>query len=349
MHKRNIHKRFQGSVAVVAAVAVASLPLVIPATAHAQVPPPPEGEVAAEPAPAPVTGPDPADANLTEEQKLEKAKGLYIEAEEAFQAGDYATATNRYERAYYLVPGKHGFAYKVGLAAWNLGDCKKADDYFKHFVKYETDYETKGDKIEEAKRIIGEIAISGCAEQAEEPAPAPAATQPAAETGPVVGDEPDLTSAEDKRKQQEEASDREANDKAVSGLMIGGITMVVLGAGGLGLGIGSFIKARSNANELSDLSSNGTQTGFPEGDFSQESTFKMNSQIKTFNTLSVVGFTVGGVLLAGGGVLIGLDVAKRKKAEKQAALKDHKRKVKLTGVSPTWMPGGGGAAASLSF
>ncbi|NET54055.1 MAG: hypothetical protein F6K09_37180, partial [Merismopedia sp. SIO2A8] len=67
-----------------------------------------EAAPAAEPAAtAPVTGPDPADANLTEEQKMEKAKGLYMAAEQAFQAGDYATATTKYEQAYYLVPGKH--------------------------------------------------------------------------------------------------------------------------------------------------------------------------------------------------------------------------------------------------
>jgi len=344
MHKRTMQKRFQGSIALVATMAL--LPAVMPATALAQVPPPPEGEVA-QPEPEPVTGPDPADANLSEEQKMEKAKGLYMAAEQAFQAGDYATATTKYEQAYYLVPGKHGFAYKVGLAAWNLGDCKKADDYFKHFVKYETDYEKKGDQIEEAKRVIGEIAISGCAEQAEEPAPAPAAAPAATTDGPVVGDEPDLTGASEQRAADEEESDRKANEKGVSGLMIGGITMVVLGAGGVGLGVGSFVKARSNANELSDLSSNGTDTGFPAGDFSKESTFKMHNQISTFNTLSIVGFAVGGVLLAGGAALIAVDVTKKKKAEQAA--KDNKRKVKLTGVSPTWMPGGGGAAASLSF
>lgn len=342
MHKRSI---FHGSVALAAALAL--LPALVPAHAMAQVPPAPSGEQTAPEAAAEANAAE--NASLTEEQKLEKAKGLYIAAEEAFQAGDYATATEKYEQAYYLVPGKHGFAYKVGLAAWNLGDCKKADDYFKHFVKYETDYERKGEQIEEAKRVIGEIAISGCAQQAEEPAPAPAAAAPA-ETGPVVGDdEPDLTGAAEKREEEERKSDEELDKKAVSGLMIGGITLTVVGAAGLGLGIGAFVKNNQNASELADLSSNSTQTGFPEGDFSDESTFKLNNQIDTFNTLSVVGFTVGGVALAAGATLIALDVVKRKKAGGKQASKDHKKKAKLTGVGPTFMRGGGGAAASLSF
>lgn len=341
MHKRSI---FQGSVALSATIAL--LPALMPATALAQVPPAPDAVTE----PAPAAEPAPSTENLTEEQKMERAKGLYVEGEQAFQAGDYATATNKYEQAYYLVPGKHGFAYKVGLAAWNLGDCKKADDYFKHFVKYETDYEGKGDKIEEAKRVIGEIAISGCAQTAEAAAPAATdpSTQPAAETGPVTGDEPDLSSSADQRAQQEEESDKDVNQKAVSGLMIGGITMMVLGAGGLGLGIGSFVKANSNAKELADLSSNGTSTGFPAGDFSDASTFKLDSQVDTFNTLSVVGFTVGGVLLAGGAALIAVDVVKKKKAG-GAQAKGKTQKPQLTGVGPTFFKGGGGASASVRF
>ena len=101
-------------------------------------------------------------SSMSEEEKSELAKTYYIEAQSAFKAGDYLTAMTKYEEAYFLVPGKHGFAFKVGSAAWKLGDCVKADEYFRHYVTYET-RDSKADKIEEAKKILGEIALSGCA------------------------------------------------------------------------------------------------------------------------------------------------------------------------------------------
>ena len=88
-------------------------------------------------------------STMSEEEKSALAKTYYVEAESAFKAGDYLTAVTKYEEAYFLVPGKHGFAYKVGTAAWKLGDCVKADEYFRHYVTYET-RESKADKIEEA-------------------------------------------------------------------------------------------------------------------------------------------------------------------------------------------------------
>jgi hypothetical protein len=101
-------------------------------------------------------------SNLTEDQKAELAKQLYLEAEALAAAGDWVAAVPLYEEAYYLVPGKHGFAFKVGVAAFAAGDCDKANVYLRHFSSY-GDPVKNSDKIEESKSILGEISVSGCA------------------------------------------------------------------------------------------------------------------------------------------------------------------------------------------
>lgn len=101
-------------------------------------------------------------ADLTEEQKTELARQLYREAEAHAAAGDWLAAVGLYEEAYYLVPGKHGFAHRVGVAAYNAGDCAKAETYLRHFLMY-GDHEKQADRFEQAKQILGEISVSGCA------------------------------------------------------------------------------------------------------------------------------------------------------------------------------------------
>jgi hypothetical protein len=101
-------------------------------------------------------------SELTEEQKSELAKQIYLEAEALAAAGDWVAALPLYEEAYYLVPGKHGFAHKVGVAAFAAGDCDKASVYLRHFLSY-GDPDKSADKFARAKQILGEISISGCA------------------------------------------------------------------------------------------------------------------------------------------------------------------------------------------
>lgn len=103
--------------------------------------------------------PDPY-AGMSEEEKLEKAKGIYMEAEELAKAGDWEAAEAKYEEAYYLVPGKHGFAFKVGKAAFEAGHCQKAEQYLHHFETY-ADPQKQKDRLKEAKKILSET--NGCA------------------------------------------------------------------------------------------------------------------------------------------------------------------------------------------
>jgi hypothetical protein len=93
---------------------------------------------------------------LSEEEKQEKAKELYIEAEGKAAEGDWAAAVDLYEQAYYLVPGKHGFALKVGFAAEKVGDCEKAVSYLEHFVQYAEGDKYKDD-IAKAKRSLASL------------------------------------------------------------------------------------------------------------------------------------------------------------------------------------------------
>lgn len=104
--------------------------------------------------------PDPA-PGLSEEEKTEKAKDLYKEAEGKAKAGDWAGALPLYEEAYQLVPAKHGFALKVGVAAEKTGDCAKAIQYYEHFVKY-AEPEKYEDDIKATQKSLDALKKKGC-------------------------------------------------------------------------------------------------------------------------------------------------------------------------------------------
>lgn len=75
-------------------------------------------------------------AEMTEEERMAQAKTLYVEAEALFEAEKWKEAEVKYEQAYHLVPGKHGFAYKVAMSAVAAGDCEKAKLYLDHFLEH---------------------------------------------------------------------------------------------------------------------------------------------------------------------------------------------------------------------
>lgn len=326
----------------VSAPVALAVSLLLPNLALAQVPPPPSGSApAAQPAPAPAPAAAPAPAELTEDQKLERAKGLYMEAEGAFEAGDYVTATQKYEEAYYLVPGKHGFAFKVGVAAWNAGDCVKADEYLRHFTTY-AEGEKHAEKLEEAKKIMGEIAIQGCAQQAAPaPEPAPVTSDPT-DSG---DDAPMLTSRSSEREAAAAKSREDAAKNRKGGLFIGGVVLLSVGAAAAAGGVTTLIIAKNNADALADASSNATATGFPTGDYSTSEIYQKDQRLGTLNILSPILLGVGGAAIAGGVVMIILDKKKRGGGGQNAKAKG----AELTAVGPTVLPGGGGAAASFKF
>lgn len=323
------------------------LSLSLPGVAFAQVPPPPS-EPAAQPAVDESISAN--SAAMTEEQKTERAKEIYKQAEELAAQGKWAEATPLYEEAYYLVPGKHGFAHKVGIAAWNAGDCTKADIYLKHFLQY-GDPEKMADKIEEAKMILGEISMSGCA--------APAPTTTTTTTANPVEEENPLENETSTRDNRRAANEQAAKDKKAEKrpLLIGGAVLLSIGAAGVIMGATTLGLASGAANDLSDLSSNATQTGFPVGDYSCRDTsepcpFDLEQKLKTMNTLSYVGFGVGGAALITGVALISLWAVNKKKrgAVESNPADDSKVGAELSGLGPMMLPGGGGGAmAEIRF
>jgi len=90
-------------------------------------------------------------ADLSEEERVEKAEVLFHEAEALAKQEQWREAEEKYEEAYHLVPGKHGFAYKVAMAAVKAGDCEKARVFLEHFIIY-SDIDRQKAMIIEAKR-----------------------------------------------------------------------------------------------------------------------------------------------------------------------------------------------------
>lgn len=75
-------------------------------------------------------------AELSEEQRTDKARVLFGEAEELAAQAQWLEAKNKYEEAYHLVPSKHGLAYKIANAAIEVGDCEKAQIFLEHYLIY---------------------------------------------------------------------------------------------------------------------------------------------------------------------------------------------------------------------
>jgi hypothetical protein len=283
----------------------------------------------------------PAD-ELTEDQKAEKAKGLYVEAERLAADGNWEAAVVLYEQAYYLVPGKHGFAHKVGIASWQVKNCDKAYEYLTHFVTYGAAEPKNADKIKEANGILGEIEATKCRtpEVAPEPEAEPDPVEPEEEENPFepVGEQPDGDNKGDKGK------------KGGKGLLAGGAVLITLGVGGVVLGAVGASMASKAGSTLDDLSSTSTNTGYPVGDYAcrdaaQDCPTTLEGNLSTGKALTFAGFIGGGVLLVTGVALIAIHAKKSKKAGASAKAS----KVRLTGLGPALLPGGGGATASLRF
>ncbi|MFO7561075.1 MAG: hypothetical protein R6X02_00410 [Enhygromyxa sp.] len=305
-----------------------------------QVPPPPSGPSEAQPQPQP-------QQELSEEEKVEKAKQLYMQAEGLAAEARWLEAVPLYEEAYYLVPGKHGFAYKVGVAAWNARDCDKANEYLKHFIKY-GDESKDADKFAEAKQILGEISVSGCATED--------TTTTTTTTAVAEDDEnPNIVSSTEER-QQETRQERDRAKSEKRGLLLGGAVLLGVGVAGLGVGIAGLAVANSSAGSLRELSSNVTMSGFPEGDYAcrgvpaNECPSSLEGRMKTGNILGGVGLGIGGAALIGGAAMLAVYMVNKKKRGGASEAPPTESGVELSGLGPMLVPGGGaGAMAEIRF
>ncbi|WP_157595538.1 hypothetical protein [Plesiocystis pacifica] len=330
-------RRLQAPIALVLSLSVPSVAFASPA------PPAPTA-----PAPAAPSEPAPSPAEMTDEQKIELAKEKYSAAEGLAAEGKWVEAVPLYEEAYYLVPGKHGFAHKVGVAAFKAGDCNKANSYLKHFLTY-GDPEKYVEKMDQAKQILGEISVSGCASDQ-------AAAATTTTTTAVATDEEDpLGDSTREQRQDEAAESRKAVKEEKRGLKTGGIALVTVGGLGVVAGIVGIAIASGTANTLDELSTNATASGFPVGDYAcrfvenNQCPYQLESRLRASNITAYVGLGVGGVALIGGAAMLAIYSINKKKsggADPTEPEPDPGAEggVELTGIAPMLVPGGGGGA-----
>lgn len=294
-------------------------------------------------APPPASpGADPA--SMTPEQKLERAKQLFGEGLAALEAGDNATALNRFEDAYNnYTPDRHKFNFNIGTAAYGVGDCVKARAAFQRFLDLVADDPNRG----EAQVKIMEIDRSGCANVAPTTTTTPTTTSTVTED-----DEEDSPILSSKRSEREDTIERErdAKDaKRASPLLISGALLTGLGGAGIIGGAVSLALANKKANHLADLASPGA-TGFPEGDYADDEVFDLDrNKLPRNNAATIVLFTAGGVMLVTGVALLVVHAKRKKGSKKNADDEAAVRRVKLVGVGPSALPRGGGASATLRF
>lgn len=103
-----------------------------------------------------------------EEQAMELAKTLYELGQSEAAAENWETAMYAYEDAYFLVPAKTGFAFKVGQSAYEAGRCDKAEEYLVHFRQY-GDREKHVEMLAQADTMLNRLETMGCDQQAPPP------------------------------------------------------------------------------------------------------------------------------------------------------------------------------------
>ncbi len=281
-------------------------------------------------------------AGLSDEEKLEWAKKLYIEAKGFHDASNYYCSVIKYEQAYTYAPDKHLFAYNLGIDAWELKDCARVKHYMQLFMVNDTDND---DLRKDAKRILDEAesnpecvtqagggggggggSSSGGSESEGSGAPiedteaAPGLDRPDEGTGPT---------------------DSGPAKKKVSGLMIGGVLLSVLGLGAAGGGVALTLAGKKKFDGITEASSTSNSTGFPQGFYDKDAA----DQAKSFGTIGPVLIGAGGALLVGGVVMIVLDLGNKKKGKGAYAKRDG---FHLAGMGATPLRTGGGTA-SMTF
>jgi hypothetical protein len=314
--------------------------LALPNIALAAPPPPPKPGATAQPEPQPQPEQLPDPSTMSADDKLNLAKRLYKEAKGFHDAGDYYNSVIKYEQAYTYAPDKHLFAYNLGVDAWELKDCARVKHYLQTFLLND---DSNDDLRKDAKRILQE------AESNPE-----CITQANAAAGGGGGGGGTSTTVEDNEEapgldRGNDGGGGEGNGdskpkKKVSGLLVGGAIMAVLGVGAAGGGAAVLVIGSGKKKELDALSEPGSTT-FPTGDYREAR--DLEASLKSLGLVGPVLLGVGGAMLVGGIALIAMDRGNKKKGKGAYANAGAPR---LTGVGASPLPGGGGAAAlTLSF
>jgi len=100
-------------------------------------------------------------ANIPPELIARRVKLLEADAAAMGKRGDWMSAANTLEEAFILDPDNWGIAFKLGDAATRAKDCPRARLYFERFTK-NADPGQYLDKIQAAKRALGELQTFEC-------------------------------------------------------------------------------------------------------------------------------------------------------------------------------------------
>lgn len=213
-----------------------------------------------------------------------QAQAAFDAAQKAFAAGDFATASDKLERAYMLEPEPE-LLYPWAQAERNLDRCASAIDLYQKFI----DSDPSERMVEAAKQNIAR-----CEETL-------AAAQPAVE--PAVEPEPE-TDTEPPPPRVEPQVDDSRDDKPVGRDPAGGV-LVGVGAAAAIVGVALVGVANKQAK--------GTAQAFHNSKY-----LEMREQATKLNRAGVAMLITGGVLVLAGVVRYGL-LARKRKADDASA------------------------------
>ncbi len=333
----------RSSLSLILCASLAATPVVgVPVAQAGPPPPPPPGGNSA----APDQPPDPN--SVSAEERLEWAKKLFKAASAAHDAEDFYNSVVKFEQAYSFAPDKHIFAYNIGQDAWELKDCARVKQYLELFLIKEMDNNDLRKKAQEllTKAENNPECVTGGPAPVDGGGGSSGGGGAAAPAGAVKDTEDPLL--EKKSRRDDDAGDDGPKKKGVSGLLIGGVVLSVLGVGAVGGGIGTMVVAKGKAGAIEDaanISAAGSVPGattFPQGNFNADVQGDIKS-LKTLNVVTPVLLAAGGALLVGGIVMIVIDRGNKKKGKGFYAGK--KRSVELAGVGAAPLPGGGAAGS----
>ncbi len=217
-----------------------------------------------------------------------EAKRLFAEAQQAFEAGDYATASARLESAYFIEP-KGALLYPWAQAERQLDHCETAIDLYRKYID---------SGPSEKMAAAAESNIERCelrmkeAKKGDEPPP------PIEGTDDEVAPFGEVETDDEPPGKQDELDPRKDKIGVAVGATLVGVGAAGLAAGGTLLGV-----AAGRAKATDDATS---QTRYEE----------LRKQAKSLNTGGIVALSIGGALLVGGIVQLAIVGANRKKAKK---------------------------------
>ena len=105
---------------------------------------------------------------MSEDERIDRARELYAEAENLAHEGYWTEAAPLYIRALEIAPDvrrvRAGLAQRAGNAAWQAGDCDTAQTYLEYYLVH--DDGSDAEQAEWARQTLREIELSNCASEA---------------------------------------------------------------------------------------------------------------------------------------------------------------------------------------